>query len=258
MQPWVFMAAFVWACVGLLRPRCPHALIWPFLTLLVVLPAVDQRCAEPDGDYPSFLLFVLGAIALLRWVEDEEPWALAVGATFLAAAASAKREGTVYLLAAFFASYAVTARSARRRWPLLTLAAAAALATTVPWRLWIRAHEVVADSPAPSGVVGDSLGNGSVWKGFEVVFHYLFAYSYWSLAPWVGLIMLVAGIAIGPRRVAAFAGTALLLVVVAMVWRLLWYGGQDIPGNPDPTARRAVLDAASGRLAADRHGAAGL
>lgn len=240
VQPWVFVAAFVWACVGLLRPRCPHALIWPFLALLVVLPALDKRVLQPDGDFPSFLLFVLGAIALLRWVEDEQPWALAVAAAFLAAAASAKREGTVYLVAAFLAGCAVTVRSARRRWPLLIVAAAAALATTVPWRLWLRAHDVVADSVAPSGVVGGSVGDGDVWKGVGVVLHYLFAYGYWSIAPWVGLIMLVAGVAIGPRRVAAFAGIALLPVIVAMVWRVLWYGGQNDP-KATPIPRLAVV-----------------
>ena len=243
VQPWMFMAMFVWACVGLLRPRASHALIWPFLALLVVLPTVGQRVLYPDGDYPSFLLFVLGALALLRWVEQEEPFALAAGAVFLAAAASAKREGTVYLLAAFLAAFAVTARSARRRWPVLALAAVGALATTVPWRLWVRAHNVVADSVAPplSNVVGGSGGGyGGVWRGVEAVLHYVFLYSSWSIAPWIGLIMLVCAFVFGPLRIAAFATIALLPVIAAMVWRVLWYGGQATP-KETPIPRLSVL-----------------
>lgn len=250
LQPWVFVAAFVWACVGLLRPRCPHALIWPFLALLIVLPSLDDTVVlKPDGDYPSVLLFALGAIALLRWVEDEEPWALAVGGLFLAAAASAKREGTAYLLAAFLAGYVVTATKSRKRWPLLTLVAAAALATTIPWRLWLRAHAVVADSMPPSGVLSDSVGNGGLGKGIEVVFHYLFSYSQWSIAPWLGVIVLAAGIVIGPRRRDSCARLACALVR-SPGCRRCWCG------EPDPTAIRSAFDAAPGRLAADRYGTA--
>jgi hypothetical protein len=236
LQTWAFAAAFVWGIWFLLRTRIVPALLWPFLALAAVLPELDRRVLQADGDYPSIFLFVLGAVALLLWVESGEGrptagWALGAAVILLAGSVGAKREGAIYLIAAFAGAFVATIPEVRRRWGQLLCAFGAGLATMLPWQAWIMRHEIAPDSPTPPSLVSGVASDGSdrVWTGATAVLGYVFRVGYWSIAPVLGLLLVVVALALGPRRLGTFAATTLVIVFAAMLWRVLWWGGEDEP-----------------------------
>lgn len=234
LQTWILAAGFVGALWFLLRTRVAPALLWPFLAVAAVLPELDRRVLQVDGDYPSIFAFVLGTVALVLWVESgangrRAGWALGTAVVLLAAAAGAKREGAIYLVAAFAGAFAATASDWRRRWAPLFYALGIGLATLLPWRAWIASHEIVADSPSPRGVVSEAASeDGSrLMTGLTSVLDFVFRVDYWSVAPVLGLLFVGAALVARPRRLAIFATTTLTIVLLAMLWRSLWWGGED-------------------------------
>jgi hypothetical protein len=170
----------------------------------------------------------------MLWVESggsghRAAWALGTAVIFLAAAAASKREGAIYLVAAFAGAFAATAPDWRRRWGALLWALSIGLATLLPWRAWIASNEVMADSPSPRGVVSQAASEDGtrLTTALTSVLDYVFRVDYWSVAPVLGLLLVGAALVGRPRRLAVFATTTLIIVLLAMVWRALWWGGED-------------------------------
>jgi len=240
LQAAVFFAAFIHAVVSLSRRVASDVYVVPFVLVLATIPEVLGRSLQLDGDYPTEFSFVLGVLLCLIYLRTGRRWPLGVAAILLAATANSRREGLVYVLAIFAAAIVVTAF--RRRQALwLGLVAVIAGLSAVPWLIWVRWHHVQADAVAPAGVVSSAIeghgAGGSLFHAVGVLFSYLFRLGLWSVAPYVGLLVLLA-VALTTRRAlpfVAFMGTILIVTGTALLWRLLWYGGDLNPkGTPIP------------------------
>jgi hypothetical protein len=90
------------------------------------------------ADVPLALLFAVGVAAAGRWLVTDERWALAVAALCFAGAVLTKNEGTLFVAAVFVGLFA----AAHRRWRPLAVAAAAEVLVLLPWRLYVRIHDL--------------------------------------------------------------------------------------------------------------------
>ena len=240
LQAAVFFAAFIHAVATLSRRVAGDLDVVPFVLLLATIPEVLQRALQLDGDYPTEFSFVLAALLIMIAVHDGSRWPLVAAALLLALSANARREGLIYVGAVFVAALVVIV--GRRRSGIGVAAAAiAAGVAAIPWLLWVRVHHVQADSvPPPAGVGsvihGNSAGS-SLGHAIGVLVHYLFRFDLWSAAPYIGIAVLFATALAGRRALplAGFVGVILLVTGAAMLWRLLWYGGDVNPsGTPIP------------------------
>lgn len=240
VQAALFLLAFVQAVAVIGRRHAPDLYVAPFVLLVVSLPAVSQYAIQLDADYPTEFLFVLGTVLCAGYLLDGRRAALIPAALLLAATANSRREGLIYAAAVGAAGLAAGALRGRRHALWLLAPSAFALGAAVPWLTWVRLHHVVADSVPPPALIG-STGNtsaaGAAGHGLGVVLDYVFRFGSWSVAPYIGFAVL--GLALlawrRDRGVAPFVVVTVLILVGAMVWRLLWYGGGLNPaGTPIP------------------------
>jgi hypothetical protein len=138
LQFLLFLAAAVLALAAVLRDRVPALLLWPSLLAVAVAPAVFDQLLTAYADVPLALVFSVGVAAAGRWLLTNERWALAVAALCFAGALLTKNEGSLFVLAAFLGLLAV----AHRRWRALAVAAAADVLLLLPWRIYVRVHDL--------------------------------------------------------------------------------------------------------------------
>jgi hypothetical protein len=240
LQAGLFFVAFVHAVARLSRTVASDLYVLPFVLVLATIPEVLVRSQQLDGDYPTEFAFVIGTLLCVLFVRSGARWQLGAAAVLLAAAANSRREGVLYALAVLVAAIVVV--TVRRRWRDVWLAAPAVFAglSAVPWLVWVRWHHVQADSVVPSGSVGSTLevtGEASLGHAVWVLLTYLFDFRLWSIAPYLGLLVLVAFVFARRRSapIAGFLAAVLVVTGVAMLWRLRWYGGALNPkGTPIP------------------------
>jgi hypothetical protein len=237
VQYWFLLVGFVLAVAGLLRPRVPLWLVWPFLALLAVMPEVEERALNTMGDLPLDYFFVTSALCLALWLVEREPWLLASFGILLSAAMATKREGQM-LAACLVAAALIATWSSKRLWPWIVGVAAAAYALNVPWRIWWTAHDFPSDTP-PYGF-GDLLAHTDrVLPAMHQVVDLLFSYDMWLLA--VPLAITAAVILVARRR---FELPLLYLLttlfgMVGYVW-ILWSFpefGLTLHDKPTPIPR---------------------
>lgn len=241
LQAAVFFIAFIHAVATLSRRVASDLYVVPFVLVLATIPEVLGRSLQLDGDYPTEFTFVLGALLCATYVRGGGRWPLGAAAVLLAAAANSRREGLVYAVAVFVAALAVVALLRRWRSVWLLLPPIIGGLAGVPWLVWVRWHHVQADSVPPPGAVSSAIegkgAGGSLFHAVGVLVSYLFRLGLWSIAPYVGLMMLLAVVLAGRRMrpLAVFIATVLVVTGVALLWRLLWYGGDLNPkGTPIP------------------------
>src|SRR5436190_506818 len=73
-----------------------------------------------------------------RWLVTDERWSLAVATLCFAGALLLKNEGTLFVAAAFAGLLA----AAYRRWRPLAVAAAIDVLLLLPWKLYVRVHDL--------------------------------------------------------------------------------------------------------------------
>src|SRR5207302_1078852 len=134
----LFLLASSLALYALLRDRVPGLLLWPSLVALALAPAVFDQLLTAYADVPLALFFAVGIAAAGRWLITGERWALAVAALCFGGALLTKNEGALFVVAAFLGLFLVAA--GRRR--VLLLAAAADLLLLLPWRIYVRIHDL--------------------------------------------------------------------------------------------------------------------
>jgi len=232
---WALLAiGFVFAVAALMRPFVPLVYVWPFLLLLLVVPGSRQQILRPEADFPVLYTFVLGALAMGLWIVRRERWYLVLATVFLAAGVTIKREGLLYLFAVGLAAFVVTSGDWRARWRPLALACAVAAAAAVPWHVWLRTHDVQAESSPPitggAGIVGDVAEEPDrILPALEHVATTLFSYDLWRLAPALGLFSLgLALVFARDRRLSLLLLTTSLIAAAGYTWRILW--GTETPG----------------------------
>lgn len=245
----VFAAGFVLAVSSLLRPFVPLVLVWPFLLLLLVLPATGQQVLRPEADFPLHYLFVLAALSLAFWILRREPWLLILATLFLAAGVTTKREGMLYIAALGLAALAVTVRKARERWPALIAACILAGSAAIPWHVWLRRHQIEAESSPQigggGGIVADIVDEPDrIVPALQHVVEALFSYDLWLIAPTFGIVAVGAGIAfMRDRRVPLFVLIASVIATAGFTWRILW--GAETPGAFEDGALPTVRNVAA-------------
>lgn len=136
LQHALLWAGFVFAAAGLLRPRVPRILVWPFLGLPFLGEDFRYFALAPLADLPLAYLFTLGFIAVALWLTERTWSPLVLAGVFFAAALGTKREGLIFVAAAIVAAAAATVREARWRWPPLLGVLAFAWLANLPWQLW--------------------------------------------------------------------------------------------------------------------------
>ena len=174
------------------------------------------------------------AFAVWLWIARRESWYLVVGTVFLAAGVTVKREGLLYLAAVGVAAFAVTSGDWRARWRPLGVACLVAASAAIPWHVWLRTHDVGAESSPQitggGGVVGDVAEEPDrILPALQHVATTLFSYDLWLIAPWFGLAAIGLALAVArDRRLPAYLLTASAVAGAGYTWRILW--GTETPG----------------------------
>jgi hypothetical protein len=127
---------FLLSFLVLLRDRVPAFVLGLSVLALLAAEPVLEQLSTNLADVPLALFVALGLVALGRWLQTWESWALVAGALFLGAGALTKSEGMFFALAALLALVPV----AWRRWRELAYATAAVVAIVLPWRVFVAAH----------------------------------------------------------------------------------------------------------------------
>lgn len=138
LQFLLFLAAALLALAALLRDRVPPLLLWISLLAVALAPAVFDQLLTAYADVPLALIFAVGVAAAGRWLVTNERWALAVATLCFAGALLTKNEGSLFVLAAFLGLFV----AAREHWRPLALAAAADVALLLPWKIYVRIHDI--------------------------------------------------------------------------------------------------------------------
>jgi hypothetical protein len=142
----LLFVGFLAATRELLREHVPPALLWPGLLLVAMAPALGRQLVTGYADVPLAFFFALAALAGWRYLVDGDrrflvPFAILAGGAF-----ATKFEGTPFV-AVLVVLMLVLARVHRR--PVFPVAAASVTSAVaiVPWRLWVKSHDIRAASP---------------------------------------------------------------------------------------------------------------
>ena len=182
------------------------------------------------GDIPLAYLVALAALLLVLWLEEQQPWQLAVATIFLAGAMLTKREGILFTVCVLVATFAATWAERRLRWKPLLVTGLVAFALALPWRIWFVAHGLPGDGPTPGTWVRPPPRPGG--RSFHLVVTTLFDRDLWPIVP-------------------AVAVAAIVLAAVAGSWRIRhtppssWARRSRCP--PGPSGRMRLADHPGGR-----------
>ncbi len=212
VQYLLLLVGFVLAVAGMLRPAVPLVVLWPFLLLVVLAPAVAYHAVSPQADLTMDYFFAGGGLCLVVWLSRREPWLLVCGAVLLAAAMSTKRESYLFAGALLVGLLVVTARQARRAWPRLALVVGLAALASVPWVLWRSHHQLGGQLQGTSTAeLGSRLAPAA-----RSVAEIIFGTGFWSLA---------VPAALAAALLALVAGRGSHAAVVYLVTLVISYGG---------------------------------
>ncbi len=138
LQFLLLLVAALAALGALLRDRVPPLLLWLSLIAIALAPAVFDQLFTAYADVPLALVFAVGVAAAGRWVVTDERWSLAVATLCFGGALLTKNEGTLFVVTVFVALLLVAAR----RWRTLAVAAAVDVALLLPWKVYVRVHDI--------------------------------------------------------------------------------------------------------------------
>jgi hypothetical protein len=138
LQFLLFLVAALMALAVLLRDRVPPLLLWPSLVAIALAPAVFDQLLTAYADVPLALVFAVGVAAAGRWLVTNERWSLTIAALCFAGALLTKNEGTLFVATVFVGLALV----AHRRWRPLAVAAAVDVLALLPWKVYVRVHDI--------------------------------------------------------------------------------------------------------------------
>jgi hypothetical protein len=217
LQYWFFAVGFVAAVIGLLAPRVHHVILFPLLLAFLVAPNLLDWITTVYADIPLGYLVAVAAVLVILWIEEREPWQLAVATVLLSGAMLTKREGLLFAVCVVVAGLAASFADRRQLWRPLLAAGLIAFVLALPWRIWFTAHGFPGDGPE-AGYLGAFSHLDRVWPALKLNVTTLFDQDLWSFAPVIAVTALVLAFLARAWRVAAFAGTFLLLSLAAATW----------------------------------------
>jgi hypothetical protein len=219
LQFWFLGAGFVAALLGLLADRVDPLILFPFALLVFVMPDIRSRSVDMYGDLTLGYAIAAAALLLALWLEDGGDWRIVVSAVLAAGAVLTKREGLV--LAVCLVAAATVASAGRLRQVRLRLAAVlgAALAAWLLWQIWLSAYSLPGNGP--SGGLHFLSDPGRGWSAFRTVVDNLFQFNLWLLSPTIAIAAIGLCLLVRRWRLAVYAGTLLVLLVLGCTV-ILW------------------------------------
>jgi 4-amino-4-deoxy-L-arabinose transferase-like glycosyltransferase len=219
LQFLLLLVAAVAALGALLHDRVPRAVLCLTLVAIALAPAVFDQLLTAYADMPLALVFAVGSAAAGRWLLTNERWALALAGLCFAGALLTKNEGTLFVVAVFVALLVV----ASRRWRQLAFAAAADVLLLLPWKLYVRLHDLhdinysLTDS-FDLHHIGHRLGVGPI--AFRTLGGQMIDPLKWGLLAPLFVVLVVVGLYRGgrARRLAIFGGVSTLLSWLGLSW----------------------------------------
>jgi 4-amino-4-deoxy-L-arabinose transferase-like glycosyltransferase len=209
--------------------------------LIAVAPSLVYQAGAGLADAPLAVFFALASMCAWRWLAEGRPQMLVLTVLFAAAVLATKREGGPFVAALFLVVLVAAGRGRRGQ----TIAAGvAAVATAIPWQLWLHANGVdtsngeipyakVVDPSYLAGRLGRiPTGAGSlVWHAVEP--------SAWLVIVPAAAVAVVLAVRGGDRRTPVFVSALACLVVASVVWAY-WVGRPSLHYYLDHSARRVV------------------
>jgi hypothetical protein len=217
LQFLLFLVAALLALVALLRDRVPALVLWPSLFAFALAPAVFDQLLTAYADVPLALIFAVGVAAGGRWLVTNERWSLAVATLCFAGALLTKNEGSLFVLSAFVGLLI----AARGRWRALAIAGAADLALLLPWKVYVRIHDIesINYSLGDSFDVDHISGRLGVLRiAFRTLGGEMIDPLKWGLLVPLFALLVISGLAIGLRALPLFAIVFTILSWVGLSW----------------------------------------
>jgi hypothetical protein len=228
VQFWFFACGFVAAVAGMLAPRVPALLLWPFLLLVLVAPRIVGRSLDPQGDFLLDYFFALAALLVALWLVEREPWLLATAAVFMGAALLTKREGQLLVACLLVAALAGSWRRWRYAWPRLAFAGVLAASAAVPWRIWFTSRDLTGELPS-AGVLAFFDYPERGWPAFESAISALFDYDLWLVVPPLVAVAVAVAFLAGGRVLPIYALTLYVLSIGGFTWVLWSFTELELP-----------------------------
>jgi hypothetical protein len=213
LQFLLFLVAALAALATILAGRVHPLVLWLLLGAVALAPAVFDQLLTAYADLPLALVYAVGVAAAGRWLLTDERWALAVATLCFAGALLLKNEGTLFVAAAFAGLFA----AAYSRWRPLAVAAAVDVLLLLPWKLFVRAHDLqdinyrLTDSLHPH-----KLGVGPI--AFRALGRQMLDPKQWGLLMPIFFALLLFAALRGRRRLALFAGVTVLISWLGLSW----------------------------------------
>jgi hypothetical protein len=209
--------AGVLAILGVWLGRVRVAVLLPCVAATAAIPAVFLQLQTGYADVPLAMFVAAGVCAAARWLADGDgPW-LALATLFLAAAVLTKNEGLLFAVAALVPLLVLAA--GRRRHVLY--AGLVVLLAYAPWRVYTAVHDLGApdydlSSSFDVDFVADRLDRAPV--AAQELLEIALDRNRFGIALVFALAVVVAALALGGRRVGAFAIAFAGLALAGLTW----------------------------------------
>jgi hypothetical protein len=217
LQFWFLACGFVASVAGLLAPRVPALLLWPFLLLVLVAPRIVGRSLDPQADFLLDYLFALAALLIALWLAERQPWQLVSATLFLGAAMLTKRRAS-------------SSRLCHRRGVGCVLEGAPVCVAAPrwqrcverrrhPWHIWFSSRASVVSFQR--GISGPVRPSRSRVAGFLVVLTAVGDYDLWLVVPPLAAAGIVLAFIGGARMLPVYALLLYGLLIAGFTW-VLW------------------------------------
>jgi hypothetical protein len=213
----LLLLAALLALFAILRDRVPAPVLWLSLFAVTLAPAVFSQLLTAYADLPLALIFGVGVAVAGRWVMTNERWALALATLCFAGTLLTKNEGSLFVLATFVALLA----AAHRRWRAILLAAGVDLLLLLPWRIFVRVHDLRDINYS----LGDSFDvhhiNGRLGVGpiaFRTLAEQMLDPRQWGLLVPIFVALVLTAFVLGARALPLFAAVWTVLAWLGLSW----------------------------------------
>lgn len=222
---------------GLVRPE----ILWPSLLLLLAAPELIRHTQSGGADLLVAAYISVFALGAALWLSRGVPIGLTVAAVAAVAALAIKKEGLLQLL--LFAAVIGFAGMRAGRGRLLRLAGvvALALATHLPWLLWLSAHDVHGRFRYSDALDVEFLSERSERLGTSASYlldHMLEPREWLVILP-LALALSLAG-AVRTRRLVLLTPTVAIAGGFALLVAVYWVGPFELESWLGTSARRVV------------------
>ena len=241
LQGALLVAALLLALPRMLAGRVPATVAWASVLLIGVSPSLVYQAGAGLADAPLAVFFAMAAVCAWRWLTEGRRELLVLTALFAAAVVATKREGAPFVVALVVVLVVAAGRGRRGR---ALGAGLAALATAIPWQLWLHANGVdTSNGEIPYAKVVDPsylAGRlGRIPTGAASLVWHAVEPSAWLVVVPAAAVAFVLAVRGGERRAAVFTAALSCLVILSVVWAY-WVGRPSLHYYLDHSARRVV------------------